>query len=41
VLGWVRTLAAVLETYRTPDGTVAVPGVLVDLVGTPVVGAVG
>lgn len=34
VLGWARTLAAVLETHRGPDGSVAVPEVLVPYVGT-------
>jgi seryl-tRNA synthetase len=34
VLGWVRTLAAVLETYRAPDGSVEVPRVLVGYAGT-------
>jgi seryl-tRNA synthetase len=33
VLGWVRVFAAVLETYRQPDGSVAVPDVLVRYAG--------
>jgi seryl-tRNA synthetase len=33
VLGWARTLAAVLETWRRVDGSIEVPGVLVDYVG--------
>jgi seryl-tRNA synthetase len=33
VLGWVRTFAAVLETYRRLDGEVDVPEVLVPYVG--------
>jgi seryl-tRNA synthetase len=28
VLGWPRTWAAVVETYRQPDGSIAVPEVL-------------
>jgi len=34
VLGWVRVLAAVLETYREADGSIAVPDVLVGYAGT-------
>ena len=33
-LGWARAFAAVVETYREPDGAVAVPDVLVPYVGT-------
>lgn len=38
VLGWVRTLAAVLETHRREDGGVDVPDVLVGYVGTDRIG---
>ena len=38
VLGWVRVLAAVLETYRQPDGSVAVPEVLRGYAGTDRIG---
>jgi seryl-tRNA synthetase len=34
VLGWARVVAAVLETYRLPDGSVEVPEVLVGYAGT-------
>ena len=27
-MGWPRTVAAVLETHRQPDGSVAIPEVL-------------
>ena len=27
-MGWPRTVAALLETHRQPDGTVAIPEVL-------------
>jgi seryl-tRNA synthetase len=33
VLGWVRTFAAVVETWRRADGSIEVPAVLVDYVG--------
>ncbi len=38
VLGWVRTLAAVLETHRQDDGSVKVPEVLVPYMGTDRIG---
>ena len=38
VLGWVRVLAAVLETYRQEDGSVEVPEVLVGYAGTTRIG---
>jgi seryl-tRNA synthetase len=34
VLGWARTFAAVVETWRRADGSIEVPGVLVDYVGS-------
>jgi seryl-tRNA synthetase len=34
VLGWVRVFAAVLETYRQPDGSLLVPDALVGYAGT-------
>ena len=40
VLGWVRVLAALLETYRQEDGSIMVPTVLVPYVGADRVGAV-
>ena len=39
VLGWVRVYAAVLETYRQPDGSIRVPDVLVRYMGTDVIAA--
>ena len=38
-MGWPRTVAAVLETHRQPDGSVAVPEVLQDRMGTAVIPA--
>jgi seryl-tRNA synthetase len=40
VLGWVRVLAAVIETYRQEDGSIAVPAVLVPYVGAERIGKV-
>jgi len=39
VLGWVRVFAAVVETYRQPDGSIRVPDVLVRYAGTDVIAA--
>ncbi len=39
VLGWARVFAAVVETYRLPDGSIRVPDVLVRYVGADVITA--
>jgi seryl-tRNA synthetase len=39
VLGWARVFAAVVETYRQPDGSIRVPDVLVRYVGADVIAA--
>jgi seryl-tRNA synthetase len=39
VLGWARVFAAVVETYRQPDGSVRVPDVLVRYVGAETIPA--
>ena len=39
VLGWARVFAAVVETYRQPDGSIRVPDVLVRYVGADVITA--
>jgi seryl-tRNA synthetase len=39
VLGWVRVFAAIVETYRQPDGSIQVPEVLVRYVGSDLITA--